>query len=186
MVRAARRRRGGEALLPRSRLGRGAGALPVQLRAHPRPHPIPHPAARQHLAPTPSLPPPHVHTCTGAGLVRREGRRRDHDGPRPTNEEKFDLNYAHSDPRKRTFSSGPVNARSNGSLVHNRHGRVGPRLPLACALVDSPVTSLARPHGDTDGRTDRDENGRSRSIFYIFPSVSVFARSCYRICRSRK
>ena len=44
-VRAGRR---GEALLPRRRLGRRAGALPVRLRAHPGP-PVPHPAAR-HLA----------------------------------------------------------------------------------------------------------------------------------------
>lgn len=59
-VRAAASR--GEALLPRRRLGRRAGALPpVQLGAHPGP-PVPQPAAR-HLSARPparSLPPHHA------------------------------------------------------------------------------------------------------------------------------
>lgn len=48
---------------------------------------------------------------------------------------------------------GPVKARPNGNLVHNRQGRVGPRLLLAsapCALVDSPVHLGGRTA--TDGR----------------------------------
>jgi hypothetical protein len=63
-VRAGAARRG-DAVLPRGRLGRGAGALTVRLRAHPGPHAVPHPAAR-HLAPPPR----------GARAVRQSGRRR--------------------------------------------------------------------------------------------------------------
>lgn len=65
-VRAGAARRG-DAVLPRGRLGRGAGALTVRFRAHPGPHAVPHPAAR-HLAPPP---PPR-----GARAVRQSGRRR--------------------------------------------------------------------------------------------------------------
>jgi hypothetical protein len=63
------------------------------------------------------------------------------------------------------WSSNPHRARSIGP---------GPKDPLLEVLVEVGM------------KTDRIFPVLSRSVFYIFPSVSVFVRSRFRICGSRK